>query len=367
MQDFVPLGTGNSRYLKSVENFKALYPTYDAFVAALVAGTLPIDLNGINEAGVAQKGNALNKNTLLKDATAALYGLGANAVPSDVFGWLGVFKNAVANEYVWSKQAKAEQIVVGEILHTVYIAWGATVQYSDSVTITNGVAALVSPQTYVANDAGNGDSDAANLSSLMRGKYVIIENTEGISSSTETACPYGVILLAGENFTLDSTGMSFDNFEYYDVSVVNTSSVLYVNSPDATAYPPAEDDGFNYEALGRLGKKARIVTGSYVGTGTYGAINPNTLTFDFEPKVVFIFGYARTTNNGGEKSRLTALVNPYGSYAHAFDTMHTGVVSWNDKTVSWYSINTGSSQYESYTSWQQLNKTDATYYYIAIG
>ena len=32
-------------------------------------------------------------------------------------------------------------------------------------------------------------------------------------------------------------------------------------------------------------------TGTYTGTGTYGSSNPNSLTFDFVPKVVEILGY----------------------------------------------------------------------------
>ena len=95
MKDSVILGSGNSRYLKSVENFKTLYPTYDDFAAAMVAGTLPIDLNGINSAGFQQIGDALNKYNLLKDATAALYGLDATAVPDDVFSLLNTLVNAV--------------------------------------------------------------------------------------------------------------------------------------------------------------------------------------------------------------------------------------------------------------------------------
>jgi len=38
MQDAIVLGTGNSRYLKSVSGFMSLYPTYEDFAAALVAG-----------------------------------------------------------------------------------------------------------------------------------------------------------------------------------------------------------------------------------------------------------------------------------------------------------------------------------------
>ncbi|MEM5766875.1 MAG: hypothetical protein AAGU32_01060 [Bacillota bacterium] len=84
MQDNIMAGTGNSRYLKSVSNFMSLYPTYADFVAALVAGTLPIDLNGINAAGWAQVGTALNKANLLTDATAALINTLTSTTPSTV-------------------------------------------------------------------------------------------------------------------------------------------------------------------------------------------------------------------------------------------------------------------------------------------
>ena len=85
MQDGIIKGTGNSRFLKSVPDFLSQYPTYESFVAALAAGTLPVDFNGINETGWQQLGTALNKGNLLSDETAALYGLGQNAVPDDVF------------------------------------------------------------------------------------------------------------------------------------------------------------------------------------------------------------------------------------------------------------------------------------------
>ncbi len=75
MKDLTIKGTGNSRFLKSVENFKAQYPTYDDFAAALVAGTLPVDFNGLNPDGVAQMATPLNKATLLTDETAHSLGL----------------------------------------------------------------------------------------------------------------------------------------------------------------------------------------------------------------------------------------------------------------------------------------------------
>lgn len=78
-------GTGNSRFLKSVSNFKTLYPTYDDFVAALIAGTLPIDLNGINPNGWTQQGTPLNKANLLSDDVANGLGLVDDATPNGAF------------------------------------------------------------------------------------------------------------------------------------------------------------------------------------------------------------------------------------------------------------------------------------------
>lgn len=82
MKDFVIKGNGNSRYLKSsLEGIT----TWEQFRDALAAGTLPVDLNGINPEGFQQLGDPLNKANLLKDTTAALLGLPNTAVPDDAF------------------------------------------------------------------------------------------------------------------------------------------------------------------------------------------------------------------------------------------------------------------------------------------
>lgn len=85
MQNGIIKGTGDSRYLKSAIPAGT---TWEQALAMLQAGTFPIDLNGINAAGWQQLATALGKAALLKDATAAQYGLGANAVPDDVFSAL---------------------------------------------------------------------------------------------------------------------------------------------------------------------------------------------------------------------------------------------------------------------------------------
>lgn len=85
MQDFVPLGTGNSRNLKSAVPAGT---TWEQALAMLRNGTFPIDIGKINETGCAQLGTALNKANLLSDETAAALGLPNTAVPDDAFNTL---------------------------------------------------------------------------------------------------------------------------------------------------------------------------------------------------------------------------------------------------------------------------------------
>lgn len=99
MQDGILKGTGNSRYLKSIETFLTQYPTYQDFAAALAAGTLPIDLNGINETGWDQLGTALNKANLLSDDTCELLYLDNTAVPNDALQELA--KRASVGSIFW--------------------------------------------------------------------------------------------------------------------------------------------------------------------------------------------------------------------------------------------------------------------------
>lgn len=95
MTDGVIKGTGNSRYLKTVSNAPTQYPTYESFIQALAAGTLPIDLNGINSTGWTTQGTKLNKANLLTDATAKLAGLSSSATPNTMFAKLANLATAL--------------------------------------------------------------------------------------------------------------------------------------------------------------------------------------------------------------------------------------------------------------------------------
>lgn len=82
MTDGIIKGTGNSRFLKGPANAAALYPDFESFRDAWAAGTLPIDLNGINPAGWEVVGDKLEKSTLLTDALCTALGLPTTATPT---------------------------------------------------------------------------------------------------------------------------------------------------------------------------------------------------------------------------------------------------------------------------------------------
>ena len=110
-------------------------------------------------------------------------------------------------------------------------------------------------------------------------------------------------------------------------------------------------------ALG-LTNAAKIATGSYVGTGTYGASNPCSLTFPFVPKVVVVVSNDAST------------VPVYRGYILIWNRQqgNTGVAdsgngggnvfTLNGKNLSWYS---------EYLKYDQLNDNYAEYFWTAIG
>lgn len=81
MQDTVIKGTRNSR---SIIGSPSIPEAWEQARAQLIQSGWPIDLGNLNAAGLKTKGTDLNKENLLKDATAALYGLLATAVPDQV-------------------------------------------------------------------------------------------------------------------------------------------------------------------------------------------------------------------------------------------------------------------------------------------
>lgn len=80
MKNMQIAGTGNSRFMKSAISETA---TWEEFRAMLRAGTFAFDFNGINEAGITEKGTPYDVDSVLKDTTAALLGGDSSMVPDE--------------------------------------------------------------------------------------------------------------------------------------------------------------------------------------------------------------------------------------------------------------------------------------------
>lgn len=101
--------------------------------------------------------------------------------------------------------------------------------------------------------------------------------------------------------------------------------------------------------------KAQIATGSYTGTGTFGSGKKNTLTFDFEPKLVLV------QHNSNYKYYLLPMVSGIkstGAFGHSLSSDYQVHITWSGKKVSWYNSEGADYQY---------NYSGTTYHYIAIG
>ena len=146
------------------------------------------------------------------------------------------------------------------------------------------------------------------------------------------------------NFTHYVT-LGADNKVYavLSIPVDYTNKAYYYTAQDKLWHEIA--DGANH---------AKIATGSYVGAGNYGKDNPNSLTFDFEPKTIlfnvdtdmctvapFIRGCTTSSYGVGDASESRRKIN----------------LTWNGNTVTWYA---NSASY-------QLNDDERTYYYVAMG
>lgn len=121
MQDGIIAGNGNSRYLKTVAAALSLYPDYESFMAALIAGTFPIDLNGINAGGWTQQGTPLNKANLFSDSTASALGLTASNTPNDALEKIKALIDA-ANTNANTKTVTQQGSYVGTGTSTVEIS-----------------------------------------------------------------------------------------------------------------------------------------------------------------------------------------------------------------------------------------------------
>lgn len=309
-----------------------------------------------------QQGTPLNKNSFLKDATAALFGLTSAAVPDDILAWLGVF-----NKYWWRRISVSYSITMTDIASGTIGSSTQTMHYSSSVDVVDGAITLHSPST-------------ASIAISTAGAQAMVSHAPcyyymGNDSSVIRYLPSGATSGTATSYTVRYYS-SQSRLEYGSTASVKAKTCAaipsygseeYVSATTRNAYPDSgESGGYAYEYIGQplsdIPTHLRCETGAYVGTGVYGQENPNSIEFAFAPKLVLI--YSADLN----------MVAPYIVGTGAFyvgslssgGTLYENTVSVNGKTMSWYSTNAQGqlNKAPSSSGWLSF---DGTYHYVAIG
>lgn len=148
-----------------------------------------------------------------------------------------------------------------------------------------------------------------------------------------------------------------------------TFTATYYVDTAGNVYPSQEYTTASdfYDLWGNVIPTVKIATGSYVGTGTYGTSNPNTLMFQFEPKMLFIAANDNRTAYNATACIVCAAKNftvmyPYNS-ASSWSGGHCSV-NLSGNSVSWWMTDKyGSSDPQDI----QFNRSGFTYHYVAIG
>lgn len=336
MQDRIPVNPG--RVLITPENGSP------AYYANMVRADNPT-----------QEGTPLNKNSLLRDATAALFGLGVDAVPDDVLAFLGKY-----NRHWWRRVgavAATYQLGYEKVNALVTTAgYVAHIYYSDNIVVADdGAISLSEPIRsfeVVGRDNNNTGVELKNLNEI-KGKFFY--KSGGLSS---VDVPEKTIL-----YRTNTTDAYFDDGccvsvqPVYGIPATVDGEAVYIHSTDRNAYPDnGTVDSLTYEYLGvpfdNAVTAAKIATGSYMGTGTYNKTSPNSIILDSAPKMMFI-----STNDSNAGHILGFVGNgTNGVLICGPDNRNTKLVSYG-KTISWYNTNSAP---------QQMNESGITYRYTAI-
>lgn len=111
--------------------------------------------------------------------------------------------------------------------------------------------------------------------------------------------------------------------------------------------------------------QVKIETGSYLGTGTYGSDNPNTLTLTINPKILFISPTSALSNTICRQLEPFIFLDGGGYGIWGSVDFSTGSIyqfghNRSGNTINWWVSSSGNAN-------QQLNNSTNTYAYLAIG
>lgn len=255
-----------------------------------------------------------SKDEILGDATKTIYGLGADAVPNDVFNWIGKF-----NQYWWNRRKITKEITLGSKVNNTRIMYlspatgTGTIYYADSIIITeSGEIAL----SNLDNSISVGYNTYTNANTL-KGKYIR-------TPQNNYNADY-IIYYIPEDSSLDREVNNSSNYSEIFMTTqtpaitISYSQIENVYSSDEFTYPHSgSENDYEYAFLGKPFEKIINISSydtiEHIGAGTFGNID---IIFPVIPKIVFfdcgtenkeispyIWGLGSLTVNTGSVSRI---------------------------------------------------------------
>ena len=241
------------------------------------------------------------------------------------------------------------ELVSGETLTTAFGKIAKAIK-SFIAHLADSVSHITSDErtTWNAKAAGTHNHAASEITSgtlgLARG------------GTGQTTAPKSLYALINGSTALTSAGLATD--DCIGVGDVSAATGKKVTLENLTTY-----------LGGRL-----IVTGSYVGTGTVGSANPNTITFSKKPKIIIMLGYTNTKGKWYSPVIITdgwytihtviteilttSSTEGAGLGQYSSSTKIYGNISDDGLTYSWYSTDSDADS--------QFNESGYTYYYALV-
>ena len=249
-------GNGNSRYLKTVGEALSLYPTYEDFLQAMIAGTFPVDFNGINKDGWTQLGTPLNKANLLSDTVISTLGLstGANSTPNDAFNVLA----NIGNVHVWRKTVKTDEKIPATyslgpeegkaaLTYPQTPSTQASFHYGKTITVDdNGTITINGEQTLSLNS----DDSSVQKGNNLKGNFFYCDPSSTIGGENEFETGPGNVYFIPSDATISREpdtylGGVIYTSKYQEVRAVPAvppgTHVTYLTSVNRNAYQEGDD------------------------------------------------------------------------------------------------------------------------------
>lgn len=283
--------------------------------------------------------------------------------------------------HVWEKirYGEASYRTVGTLPTDAYSSISVTsstfdLDVADSIGVSNGRVVLINPtrMSINANNTANFDP--------IKGKY-IQRVTEGGTNIDPVFYNYVVYCPPGMYVSSYSSYRTLYGFSIIDYVPPAVESIDFLCSFNREAYPDySVSDGYTIRYVGTAANSGRIEIGSYVGTGTYGASTPSSLTFGFAPKILWI--YAVSTVGTSQYNRLPYVTNSPSTSDSSTTLMLLPLYRLNTSYKQGYSPSMGSPITNAYAKVSEDGKTvywyntsnapqqrnaRSEYHYIAFG